>query len=185
MKATLALTPTLSLAWLLPLAAVAPPGPEPTPAPSAGWPGSLSNGLPAELRGYATAPKDPLPDTDENEMGVYTQVSRRYQQIQSRTFARALVFIVQDYGSGKNLTASLRSATREAGKNSGVLAREQSVGGRPAFVVFHRDGEKPVTVVTVLATPSRLLLAYADNIEEPEALKLVEQVDFKKIAAAR
>ena len=178
MKATLLLT----LAWL-PLAAAPPP--EPTPVPSAGWPGSLMNGLPVEVRGYAAAPKDPLPDTDENEMGVYTQVSRRFQQIQSRTFAKVLVFIVQDYGPGKDLTASLRGATREAGKNSGVSAREQSVGGRPAFVVFHRDGEKPVTVVTVLATTSRLLLAYADNIEEAEALKLVEQVDFKKIAAAR
>ena len=134
-KATLALT----LAWLLPLAAWTPPGPEPTPGPSAGWPGSLMSGLPAELRGYAAAPKDPLPDTDENEMGVYTQVSRRYQQIQSRTFAKALVFIVQDYSPGKDLTASLRSATREAGKSSGVSAREQSIGDPGNHVVLNSN----------------------------------------------
>lgn len=177
------MTATLALALLLPLAAAG-PDPQPTPA-SATWPGSLRNGLPLELRGYASAPKDPFPDTDENEMGIYTQVSRRYQYIQSATFAKVIVLIVQDYGRGKDLTARLRDATRDLGKVAGFSAREQSIGGRPAFVVFHREGEKPVTVVTVLAIPSRLVLAQGDNIDEAETVKLVSQVDFQKIADAK
>lgn len=158
--------------------------PQPTPA-LPGWPASLRSGLPAELRGYEAAPKDPYPDTDENAMGVYTQVSRRYQRIESLTLARALVLVVQDYGKGKELTAGIRDATREAGKTPGFSAREQTIGGRPGFVVFHRENARPITVVTVLATPSRLVLAVADNIDEAETLKLLSQVDFRKIADAK
>jgi hypothetical protein len=176
-------TRTLALALLLPLAAGS-PDPPPTPA-RATWPGSLRNGLPLELRGYASAPKDPYPDTDENEMGPYTQVSRRYQHIESPTFAKALVLIVQDYGRGKDLTAPLRSAMREAAKVEGFTGKEQTVAGRPAFVVFHRDGDKPVTVVTVMATPSRVVLGLGDNIDEAETMKLVSQVDYQKIADAK
>ena len=173
----------IALALLLPLAAAG-PDPEPTPS-SATWPGSLRNGLPVELRGYASAPKDPLPDTDENAMGLYTQVSRRYQRIESAMLARVLVLLVQDYGKGKDLTAAIRDATREAGKTEGFLGREQAIGGRPGFLVFHREGAKPITVVTVLATPSRLLLAVAENIDEAETLKMLSQVDLQKIANAR
>jgi hypothetical protein len=176
-------TAALVLALLLPLAAAG-PDPQPTPA-SATWPGSLRNGLPLELRGYASAPKDPFPDTDENEMGIYTQVSRRYQYIQSATFAKSLVLIVQDYGRGKDLAAPLRNAMREAGKVPGFSGKEQSIGGRTAFVVFHREGDKPVTVVTVMATPSRVVLGLGDNIDEAETVKLVSQVDFQKIADAK
>lgn len=164
--------------------AVAGPDPEPTPV-SATWPGSLRNGLPAELRGFVSAPKDPLPDTDEDAMGVYTQVSRRYQRIESTMLARVLVLLVQDYGKGKDLTAPIRDATREAGKTEGFSSRELALGGRPGFLVFHREGAKPVTVVTVLATPSRLVLAVAENIDEAETLKMLSQVDFQKIASAK
>lgn len=177
------MTVTLALALLLPLAAAA-PDPPPTPT-SATWPGSLRNGFPPELRGYATAPKDPFPDTEENEMGIYTQVSRRYQQIQSATFAKSLVLIVQDYGKGKDLTSALRNAMREAGKVQGFTAREEAIAARPAFVVFHREGEKPVTVVTVMATPSRVVLGLGDNIDQAETLKLLSQVDYQKIASAK
>jgi hypothetical protein len=173
----------LVLALLLPLAAAG-PDPEPTPS-SATWPGSLRSGLPVELKGYATAPKDPLPDTDENAMGLYTQVSRRYQRIESAMLARVLVLLVQDYGKGKDLTAAIRDATREAGKTEGFSAREQAIGGRPGFLVFHREGAKPITVVTVLATPSRLVLAVAENIDEAETLKMVSQVDLQKVANAK
>jgi hypothetical protein len=175
---------TLAIALLLPLVG-APAAPEPQPTPGSGWPGSLRIGLPSELAGYESAPKDPYPDTDENGMGIYTQVSRRYQRIESATVARSLVLVVQDYGRGKDLTGAIRDATREAGKTSGFSAREQSIGGRPAFVVFHREGGKPVTVVTVIASPARLVLAVADNIDESETLKLVSKVDFQKIADAR
>jgi len=173
----------LVLALLVP-ALAASPAPEPTP-PAPGWPGSLRLGLPASLPGYESAPKDPYPDTDENGMGVYTQVSRRYQRIESATVARSLVLVVQDYGRGKDLLGAIREATKEAGKTSGFTAREQSLGGRAAFVVFHREGEKPVTVVTVIASPARLVLAVADNIDEAETLKLVSKVDFQKIADAK
>ena len=173
----------LALALLLPLAAAG-PDPEPTPS-SATWPGSLRGGLPVELKGYAAAPKDPLPDTDENAMGVYTQVSKRYQRIESAMLARVLVLLVQDYGKGKDLTAAIRDATREAGQTEGFSSRELPIGGRPGYVVFHREGAKPITVVTVLATPSRLVLAVAENIDEAETLKLISQVDFQKIASAR
>jgi hypothetical protein len=118
-------------------------------------------------------------------MGVYTQVSRRYQRIESTMLARVLVLLVQDYGKGKDLTAAIRDATREAGKTEGFSSRELSIGGRPGFLVFHREGTKPITVITVLATPSRLVLADAENIDEAEALKLISQVDFQKIANAR
>jgi len=177
MAANLALT----VALLLPLAAT-PPDITPT---AAGWPGSLRNGLPAELKGYSTAPKDPFPDTDENAMGVYTQVSRRYQYIESQTFAKSLVLIVQDYGKGKDLTGSMRDATREAGKTPGFTAREQSIAGHPGFIVSHKEGNKPVTVVTVMATPWRLVLAVGDNIDEAETLKLLGRVDFQKIVDAK
>jgi hypothetical protein len=62
------------------------------------WPLSLRDGLPKELPGYTSAPTDPLPDTDENDMGVFTEVSRFYQQIESPTVTRQfrLVVIRQD-----------------------------------------------------------------------------------------
>jgi hypothetical protein len=170
-------------AVLLRLAAA---GPEPELTPSsATWPGSLRAGLPVELKGYAAAPKDPLPDTDENAMGIYTQVSRRYQRIESAQLARALVLLVQDYGKGKDLAAAIRDATREAGKIEGFSSRELSIGGRPGFLVFHKEGARPITVVTVLATPSRLVLAVAENIEEVDTLKMLAQVDLQKIASAK
>lgn len=173
----------ICLALVLSLGAVG-PDPQPTPS-SATWPGSLRNGLPRELKGFATAPKDEFPDTDENEMGVYTQVSRRYQRIESRSVARSFVLLVQDYGAGKDLAGSLRNATRATAKVEGFSGREQQIGGRTAFVVFHRDGEKPVTVVTVLATPSRVVLGLGDNLEEAETVRLVSQVDFQKTADAK
>ena len=67
------------------------------------WPLSLRDGIPAELPGYAAAPRDPLPDTDENEMGVYTEVSRFFQRIESPTSVRQFRLVVQDYGAGKDV----------------------------------------------------------------------------------
>ncbi len=177
------MTAALVLALLLPLAAAG-ANPEPTPA-SSGWPASLRNGLPAEFRGYETAAKDPYPDTDENAMGIYTQVSRRYQRIESTTLARTLVLVVQDYGKGKDLATSIRNATLEAGKEPGVSSREQTIEGKPGFIVFHRENGRPISVVTVLATPSRLVLAVADNIDEQTTLRMFSQVDLQKIAAAK
>src|SRR5262249_46597863 len=78
------------------------------------WPLSLRDGLPKDLPGYTAAPSDPLPDTDENDMGVFTEVSRFYQKIESSTVARQFRLVVQDYGKDKDLEASIRSAVAES-----------------------------------------------------------------------
>ena len=166
------------------LVAAAPAAPEQKPDQKTAWPGSLRDGLPEKLPGYVTAPKDPFPDTDENAMGPYTQVSRRYQRIEP-SFAKVLVLLVQDYGNKTNLLAALRDASREAGKSPGIQSREREIAGCKAFVLVNRTGANPVTIVTVVVTPSRLLLAHGDNLEEDEALKLVARVDFARVADAK
>lgn len=154
------------------------------PPSASAWPSSLRDGLPKKLPGYVTAPKDPFPDTDVNAMGPYTQVSRRYQRIESSS-AKVLVLLVQDYGNNTSLLVALRDALREAGKSPGIESREREIAGRKALVVVNRTGANPVTIVTVVVTPSRLLLAHGDNLEEDETLKLVAQVDFARVADAK
>ena len=149
------------------------------------WPLSLRDGVPAELPGYAAAPRDPLPDTDENEMGVYTEVSRFFQRIESPTSVRQFRLVVQDYGTGKDVTGAIRKAVAEAGKAPGVETREVQVSGLPAFAVTDRSGANPTTLVTVLATPSRLVLGQGANVEAADALKLVAFVDFQKVINAK
>ena len=166
------------------LVAVAAVAPEQKPDQKTAWPGSLRDGLPDKLPGYVTAPRDPFPDTDENAMGPYTQVSRRYQRIESSS-AKVLVLLVQDYGNKTSLEPALRDASREAGKTPGIESREREIGGRKAFVLVNRTGANPVTIVTVLVTPARLLLAHGDNLEEEETVKLVAHVDFARIADAK
>lgn len=153
------------------------------PSSASTWPSSLRDGLPEKLPGYVTAPKDPFPDTDENAMGPYTQVSRRYQRIESSS-AKVLVLLVQDYGKNTNLLAALRDALRQAGKSPGIESRERKIAGRKVLVVVNRTGANPVTIVTVVVTPSRLLLAHGDNLEEEETIKLLDRVDFARVAAA-
>src|SRR5262249_30763703 len=65
-----------------------------SPEKKSGWPKSLADGLPKELPGYTPAPTDPLPDTDENEMGVFTQVARFFQRIESPTVTRQFQLVV-------------------------------------------------------------------------------------------
>lgn len=170
------------LAVALPLAcsvAAALPG-------KATWPLSLRDGLPAELPGYAAAPRDPLPDSDENEMGTYTQVSRFFQRIESPTSVKQFRLVVQDYaGSGKDLAAALRKAVEEASRAPRVETRELKVSGLPAFAVTDRSGPTPTTLVTVIASPSRLVLAQGANVEQDEAVKLLGKVDFQKVIDAK
>lgn len=149
------------------------------------WPLSLRDGLPAELPGYAAAPRDPLPDTDENEMGVYTQVSRFFQRIESETSVKQFRLVVQDYGAGKELEGALRKAVAEASRAPSVEAREVKVAGLTAFAVTDRSGPNPTTLVTVLTSRSRLVLAQGANVEREEALKLLGKVDFAKIVNAK
>jgi len=149
------------------------------------WPLSLLEGLPAELPGYAAAPRDPLPDTDENEMGVYTEVSRFFQRIESATSVRQFRLVVQDYGAGKDLAGAIRKAVSEASRAPKVETHEVKVSGLPAFAVTDRSSGTPTTLVTVVASPSRLVLGQGANVEVEEALKLLGHVDFEKVINAK
>ena len=173
------LTASFGLAFAL--LSVAPPA---VPGKTA-WPLSLRDGLPAELPGYAAAPRDPLPDTDENEMGVYTEVSRFFQRIESPTSVRQFRLVVQDYGAGKDLTGAIRKAVTEASRAPGVESREVQVSGLLAFAVTDRSAGNPTTLVTVLASPSRLVLGQGANVEAADALKLLGYVDFQKVINAK
>lgn len=149
------------------------------------WPLSLRDGLPATIPGYVAAPRDPLPDTDENEMGVYTQVSRFFQRIESPTSVRQFQLVVQDYGAGKDLAGAIKKAVAEAARAPGVEAKEVKVAGFPAFAVTDRSGPNPTTLVTVVATPGRLVLAQGANVDRDEALKLLALVDFARVVNAK
>lgn len=149
------------------------------------WPLSLRDGLPTELPGYAAAPTDPLPDTDENDMGVFTEVSRFFQRIESPTVTRQFRLVVQDYGKDKNLEPELRQAVAESAKAPSVQAKEVKVAGHTAFAVTDRSGPNPTTLVTVIVLPSRLVLAQGANVDRDEALKLLSRVDFPRVAATK
>jgi hypothetical protein len=149
------------------------------------WPLSLRDGLPKEIPGYAAAPTDPLPDTDENDMGVFTEVSRFFQKIESPTVTRQFRLVVQDYGKEKNLEPEIRKAVAESAKAPSVEAKEVRVAGFPAFAVTDRSSGNPTTLVTVVVTPSRLVLAQGANVDRAEALRLLSSVDFPRVAAAK
>jgi hypothetical protein len=170
------------LAAALPAAAQQP---QPTAPKPTGWPLSLRDGIPKELPGYQAAPTDPLPDTDENDMGVFTEVSRFYQRIESPTVTRQFRLVVQDYGKEKNLEPEIRKAVAESAKVSSVEAKEVKVAGLQAFAVTDRSGINPTTLVTVVVLPTRLVLAQGANMERDEALKLLSRVDFPRIAATK
>jgi hypothetical protein len=149
------------------------------------WPLALADGLPKQLPGYAAAPSDPLPNTDENDMGVFTEVSRFFQRIESPTVTRQFRLVVQDYSKEKKLEPEIRKAIAEAAKASSVEAKEVKVAGLPAFAATDRSGPNPTTLVTVVVLPSRLVLAQGANVERDEALKLLAAVDFARIAAVK
>ena len=149
------------------------------------WPLSLADGLPKELPGYVTAPTDPLPNTDENDMGVFTEVSRFFQRIESPTVTRQFRLVVQDYGKEKNLEPEIRKAVAESAKVSSVEAKEVKVAGLTAFAVTDRSEANPTTLVTVVVLPSRLVLAQGANVDRDGALKLLAQVDFPRVAAVK
>src|SRR5262245_4904509 len=153
--------------------------------PANAWPGNLRNGLPAQLPGWESAPRDPLPDTDENEMGVFTQVSRFYQRIEGPTMTRQFQFVVQDYGKDKNLEADIKKAFAEASKSPSVETRDVAIQGLKAYAVTDRSSGQPTTLVTVLVLPSRLVLAQGANVDRDTALKLLGYVGFATVAAAR
>jgi hypothetical protein len=150
------------------------------------WPLSLRNGLPTTLPGYAAAPRDPLPDSDENEMGTFTEVSRFFQRIESETSVKQFRLVVQDYGAGgKDLAGAIRKAVELASRTPNVDTRELKIAGLPAFAVTDRSGPNPTTLVTVIATPARLVLAQGANVDRDEAVKLLGKVDFQKIIDAK
>lgn len=165
--------------WLCPalLLTAAPPG---KPA----WPLTLREGLPATLPGYASAPTESLPDEDENEMGPYTEVARFFQRIESATSVKQFRLAVQDYGSATDLLTPLRKAFEEA-RQAGVETRAIEIAGHKAFVVTDRSQGRPTTLVTVLATPTRLVLGEGANVAGDEAVQLVKAVDFAKVVAVK
>ena len=149
------------------------------------WPLSLADGLPKELPGYAAAPTDPLPNTDENEMGVFTEVSRFFQRIESPTVTRQFRLVVQDYGKEKNLEADLRKALADAATAPGVETKEIKIAGLTAFAATDRSGPNPTTLISVVVLPFRLVLAQGANVERDPAVKLLSSVDFARVAATK
>ena len=53
------------------------------------------------------------------------------------------------------------------------------------FAVTDRSQGNPTTLVTVLASPSRLVLGQGANVDAPEALRLLGLVDFEKVINAK
>ena len=150
------------------------------------WPLSLMDGLPRELPGYAAAPTDPLPNTDENDMGVFTEVARFFQKIESPTVVRQFRLVVQDYGDKlRNLEPEIRKAVAESAKVPSVEAKDAKVAGFTAFAVTDRSGLNPTTLVTVIVRPSRLVLAQGANVDRDAALKLLSYVDFARVATTK
>ena len=148
------------------------------------WPLTLRNALPAALPGWTAAPKEDLPEEDENEIGKYVEVSRFFQKIESPTSAKQFRLVIQDYND-RDAADSVRRAMSEAKKAQAVDAREIEIGGHKAYAVTDRGGPKPTTIVTVVVTPSRLVLGQGANVAGEEAIALVRQVDLEKVAAVR
>jgi hypothetical protein len=59
------------------------------------------------------------------------------------------------------------------------------VSGHKTFLVTDRSSGHPTTLVTVIVTPSRLVLGQGANVSGDEALALVKAVDFSKVAAVK
>src|SRR6202162_6418165 len=148
------------------------------------WPLTLREALPATLPGYAAAPIESLPDGSENEMGAYVEVSHFFQRIESATATKQFRLAIQDYGSGKDLLPSLRKAFAEA-KQAGVEERELEMSGHKIFAVTDRSTGRPTTLVTVIVTPSRLVLGQGANVAGDEAVQLVKSVDFARVLAVK
>ena len=146
------------------------------------WPSTLRDGIPKTLPGWESAPRDPLPDTDENEMGTYTEVSRFFQKIEPSR-AKQFRIVVQDYGKGADLEAAIRKAVGDSAK-AGADATEVKLGKLSAFAVTDHSQGQPTTLVTIVVTPARLVLGQGANVERDEALKLLALVDFARVAAA-
>ena len=151
---------------------------------AAKWPLTLRDGLPTALAGWAAAPSDPLPEEDENAMGRYTEVGRFFQKVESSRSTKQFRLSVQDYGAGRDLTAQLKNAFSEAA-SSGVETRSLEIGRYRAFVVTDRSAGKPTTIVTVIVSPSRLVLGQGANVAGDEAVALVRNVDLARVAAAK
>jgi len=148
------------------------------------WPLTLRDALPTALPGWTAAPKDELPEEDENEIGRYVEVSRFFQRIESATSAKQFRLVIQDYND-KNAADSVRKAVADAKKTPGVDARELEISGHKAFSVTDRGGPKPTTIVTVIVAPSRLVVGQGANVGGDEAIGLVRQVDLVRVAAVR
>lgn len=165
------------LGWFLALALAAAPD-KPV------WPLTLREALPVQLQGWVAAPRDELPDEGENEMGAFVEVGRFFQRIESPTLARQFRVVIQDY-KGKDVTESIRRAVAEAKKNSAVETREFEIAGRKGFAVTDRSGPRPTTLVTVIVTTSRLVVGQGANVGGDDAIALIRNVDYGKVASVQ
>jgi hypothetical protein len=119
-------------------------------------------------------------------MGVFTEVSRFFQQVESPTVARQFRLVVQDYGDKqKDLEPLLRKAMSEADKAPGVEMKEVKVSGHTAPSRRPTARAESTTLITVIVLPSRLVLAQGANVDREPALKLLGRVDFARIAATK
>lgn len=148
------------------------------------WPLTLREGLPSSLAGWAGAPTDPLPEEGENGMGRYTEVGRFFQKIESSKSTKQFRLSVQDYADGRDLAPQLKSAFKEAA-SAGAETKSLEIGQYKAFVVTDRSSGKPTTIVTVIVSPSRLVLGQGANVAAEEAVALVRNVDLARVAAAK
>jgi hypothetical protein len=148
------------------------------------WPLTLREGLPSSLAGWAGAPTDPLPEEGENGMGRYTEVGRFFQKIESSKSTKQFRLSVQDYADGRDLGPQLKSAFKEAA-SAGAETKSLEIGQYKAFVVTDRSSGKPTTIVTVIVSPSRLVLGQGANVAAEEAVALVRNVDLARVAAAK
>jgi len=158
-------------------------GPSPAAPGKPVWPLTLRDGIPTTLPGWDAAPRDPLPDTGENEMGSYTEVSRFFQKIEPSA-ARQFRIVVQDYGKDRDVESVIRRAMGEAAKTPGVDTAQIKIGGLVAYAITDHSQGLPTTLVTVVVIPGRLVLGQGSNVEREDAIKLLGRVDYAKVAAA-
>ena len=118
-------------------------------------------------------------------MGVYTEVSRFFQRIESPTRRGSSGSRSRTTARGRTSSGSIRDAMALAAKSPGVDTAEVKIGGLPAYVVTDRSHGTAHDARDRRRGPGRLVLASGANVEQDAAAKLLGLVDYAKVAAAR
>ena len=147
------------------------------------WPLTLRDGLPALLPGYAAAPRTRCRTRTRTRWDLYRGLpilpADRERDFDPSVPSRRPGLRPGEEPRGHSSQGRFPGVERFRG------AREVKLGRFPAFAVTDRSGARPTTLVTVVVTPSRLVLGQGSNVDWEEALKLVRLVDFEKVAGAR